>query len=119
MIGRRRILELAIVVLALGTLGTLTSAAHATEWRTGATSCASSQHVVIVSYAAGKLTHSFAIGPEHLGYPIYRQTFGLPVWYEYRQTPTFKSYVRWQVTAADYGGWRGDINDAYGACIRR
>ena len=110
MIGRRRILELAIVVLALGTLGTLTSAAHATERRTGATSCASSHHVVIVSYAAGKLTHSFG---------IYRQTFGLPVWYEYRQTPTFKSYVRWQVTAADYGGWRGDINDAYGACIRR
>ena len=110
---------LALVAILLVATAAVAETAAARETRSGQKSCRSYQHVVIVSRAAGTVTHSFSVGPPHLGYTVHRHRFGAPYYYTARATYTWRSSVYWSVLAADRGSLRGDIQEAYAVCLRR
>jgi hypothetical protein len=92
--------------------------AYAREIRTGGSkTCPSGQQVIIFSRASGAVTHSWSRGPEHAGYPIYRNRASQsPMTVGGVSRTTLQNIYQWQVTADDSHGWRGVIVDAYAEC---
>ncbi len=102
----RRLCVAALCAVSIG--GVLAASASAADIRTGTLACPAGQQVSIVSHARGEVTHSYAEGPEHLGYPIYRQHYSHTL-FEVDLTKTGLQGVMWQVTA-------DSIGDVYVVC---
>jgi len=91
--------------------------AYARDARTGGSrTCPSGQQVMIYSEASGKVTHSWSRGPEHAGYPIYRNQVGQSRFARAATRTPLQNIYQWQVSADDYDAVQGRIYEAFAEC---